>query len=118
MEPILLVTVALQVLSPFFKKAGDKFAEKIGEDVWRWIKMSFSGKKEPELPSTDGTGEEELKAVLFDRLSSDNKFRAELEEAIREAQSKLGIYHGLHVENSDKVEKQINIQNNTGNIIM
>ncbi len=118
MDPIALVAVTLQVLSPFFKKAGDKFAEKIGEYVWGWIKKSFSGKKEPKCPSPDGAGEEELKATLLNRLNSDEEFKAQLESLIRDSQSNLAAHYEQHIENHGTVEKQINIQHNSGHITM
>lgn len=118
MEPILLATAALSILSPYIKKTGEKFAEKIGEGVWTWITKALSNKKEPKLPSSDGKGEEELKAVLLNKINSDNQFKVQLEEVIQKAQSDLAIHYEQYIENHGAVEKQINITHNTGNITM
>ena len=121
MEPILLITSTLTILSPFIQKAGEKYAEQIGEDVWSWIKKSLSkgkGRHENlELPAPDGKGEDKFTQVLMHKINSDKQFKDQLEKIVKKAQSELSHYE-QHIENQEAVEKQINIQHNTGDIRM
>ena len=42
MEPITIITTAMALLSPYFVKSGEKFAEGIRESLWTRIKKFFT----------------------------------------------------------------------------
>lgn len=51
------------------------------------------------------------------KINSDKQFKDQLEKIVKKAQSELSHYE-QHIENQEAVEKQINIQHNTGDIRM
>ena len=70
MEPITIITTAMALLSPYFVKSGEKFAEGIGESLWTWIKTFFSKQgNESQLPNLDDKHfHENLKQIFQDKL--------------------------------------------------
>jgi hypothetical protein len=118
MEPITLITTALTLAAPFLKKTGEKVAEGIGEDIWKLLNKPFI--KVGESPQIEQLAEEdkieEIKSLLLLHVENDNNFKEEVIIAIKAAEEKLGNSNQQNVNNNDKVEKQINIQNNSGTI--
>lgn len=118
MEPITLITAAISLATPFLIKTGEKIAENIGEDIWNLLKKPFSNKNDSVL-SIDiqkETEKEKLIDSLLDKINSDNNFKIELERAVNKAQKDLNAHYQQNINNNGAIEKQINIQNLTGDI--
>ncbi|MDP4285425.1 MAG: hypothetical protein Q8891_13445 [Bacteroidota bacterium] len=120
MEPITLITTALTLATPYLIKTGEKFAESVGEDIWKWIKKPFTKKEEQTLIADFklDRDSDKLKVALLEKLRDDNNFKQEFETAVTKAQSDLNAFYQQSINNSGNVEKQINIQDNKGNIQM
>jgi hypothetical protein len=120
MEPITLIATAIELASPYLLKTGEKIAEGIGEDIWKLIKKPFTKDKntEFEIDINSQQEKEKLFVLLNEKLVEDVEFKKELESAVEKAQKELNAYYQQNINNSGQIEKQINIQNNTGNIQM
>ena len=120
MEPITIITTAMALLSPYFVKSGEKFAEGIGESLWTWIKTFFSKQgNESQLPNLDDKHfHENLKQLFQDKINSDENFKNEFEFEIEKMQEKINARNQQNRENIGNIEKQIIIQENHGNIQM
>jgi len=120
MEPITLITTALTLATPYLIKSGEKLAEGIGEDVWAWIKKPFTTDDEKEIISNFQIDEdsEKLKAILLEKINQDIVFKQEFEKAVNIAQEASNEYYQQNIHNNGNIEKQINIQENSGNIQM
>jgi hypothetical protein len=120
MEPITLISTALTLATPYLTKTGEKFAEAVGEDIWKVIKKPFTKEKEeklsPDLVQSENI--EKLRERLLQRIESDKHFKSELEVAVTEGQKALNAYYQQNINNQGEVSKQINIQDNSGNIQM
>lgn len=119
MEPITLITTALTLAAPYLIKSGESFAEKIGEDIWETIKSPFK-KKDVEIPTNiESTSEKELLINLIQNEIAENpEYKNNLKNAIEKGEQQLNSYHQQNVNNNGEVQKQINIQSNTGSIQM
>jgi hypothetical protein len=120
MELITLATTALTLASPYLVKSGEKIAENIGEGIWNFIKKPFTSENDKKLISDLSINDniEIIKAELINKLSKDPVFEAELRKAVENAQSQLINNAQQNINNSGEIEKQINIQQNSGNIQM
>ena len=120
MEPVTLITTALTLATPYLKKAGEKIAVGVGEDIWKLIKKPFSKKDEVALITDVQTEseKEKLKVALLEKINSDSTYKLELENAVEKGQKILNEYYQQNINNSGNIEKQINIQENKGNIQM
>lgn len=119
MEPITLITTALTLASPFLLKTGESIAEKVGEDLWEVIKSPF-GKKHIEIPTNINSEDEKTKLInlIEEELSNNTQYKEELTAAIENGNQLLNSYSQQNINNSAEVQKQINIQSNTGSIQM
>jgi hypothetical protein len=120
MEPITLITSAIALATPYLIKSGEKIAEGIGEEIWSLIKKPFTKKEETEF-SIDITKEEKkgkLIALLSEEIEKDNNFKIELQAAVDKGEKQLNAYYQQNIRNNGNIEKQINIQQNSGNIQM
>lgn len=120
MEPITLITTAIALATPYLLKTGEKIAEGIGEDIWKLIKKPFTKNKSAEfdIDINNQQDKEKLLALLNEKLADDAEFKKELEIAVEKAQQELNAYYQQNINNNGQIEKQINIQNNSGNIQM
>lgn len=120
MEAFAIITTVMTMLTPFFVKSGEKISEKVGEDLWLWIKKSFSKQgKELELPdSNDECFQKKLVTLLQDRIESDQKFKTELMNKLTKMQEIVDKNNKQNIRNMGNIEKQIIIQENHGNIQM
>ena len=120
MEPITLITTALTLATPYLIKTGEKFAEGIGEDIWKWMKKPFLNEEDRKLVADFQLerDSDKLKVALLDKINNDNNFKTELENAVNLAQKELNSYYQQNIHNNGSVDKQINIQDNKGNIQM
>lgn len=115
MEPITIITTAIALASPYLAKTGEKVAEKIGEDVWNMLKKPFKEDRKKELfPESPNEKQlEKIKEELLLKIKDNESFKNELLQTIAEAKTNL---NQQNINNQGKVEKQINIQTNTGDI--
>ncbi len=118
MEPITLITTALTLATPYLIKSGEKLAEGIGEDIWSWIKKPFTTEEEKEIVSNFEIDKdsEKLKTILLEKINDDIEFKQEFEAAVNNAQEQLNSYNQQNINNNASIEKQVNIQNLTGDI--
>ena len=119
MEIITLATAALSLATPFLVKAGEKFAENVGESIWNLIKKPFSKKEQESLESDllKDSNKEIIESIIA-KLNSDPKYKVELENAVHKAQNELSSYYQQNINNHGNIEKQVNIQKVTGNITL
>ena len=120
MEIITLATAALSLATPFLVKAGEKIAENVGEGIWNLIKKPFTKKEQNELEADiqKNTDKEKIIETIIAKLNSDQQFKADLENAVNQAQNELNAYYQQNITNNGNIEKQVNIQNVTGNITL
>src|SRR5690606_40077296 len=107
---------AYNFAKPIIEKSAEGLSAKIGEDIWTLIKSSFqkSGTKNIEKYAKDDP--EEFKKQLETALLNDDALRASLQEKVEKAQIELSGSFQQNVNNHGTVDKQVNIQSNTGNI--
>ncbi|WP_085536618.1 hypothetical protein [Massilibacteroides vaginae] len=119
MEPITLISTAIALATPYLIKAGESVAEKIGEDIWNLIKKPFAkGNSNLSIDINNKEEKERLINLLIEEVSKNSSFKDELEVAVNKSQEELNAYYQQNINNNGQIEKQINIQNNTGNIQM
>ena len=118
MEPITLITTAIALATPYLLKTGESIAEGIGEDIWKLIKKPFTKDKETQFSIDINQKEEKDKLVklLLGEIGKDDNFKLELETAVEKAQKDLNAYHQQNINNNGNIEKQVNIQTNSGDI--
>ncbi|WP_099720002.1 hypothetical protein [Flavobacterium sp. 2] len=118
MEPITLITAALQIATPYLIKSGEKFAEGIGEDIWKWIKKPFTSEEEKEIISDFQLerDSEKVKAILSQKLEEDPQFKNEFEKVVKDAENKMNSYNQQNIQNNGTIEKQVNIQTVNGDV--
>lgn len=115
MDPITLITAAITLATPYLMKTGEKLAEKVGEEIWNLIKKPFANEKKAEL-FTESPTEKQLDVIkkeLIDVLTKNPEYKTELLNAVTKAQTSL---NQQIINNNGNIEKQINIQNNSGDI--
>lgn len=118
MDPLTLVTAALTLATPYLIKSGEKIAEGIGEEIWNLIKKPFT-KKEVVILDSDLQNDiekEQLMTALLEKINLDNNFKQELENAVTKAQKVLKANYQQNINNNGQIDKQINVQNLTGDI--
>jgi len=120
MEPITLITAAIALATPYLIKTGEKIAEGIGEEIWKLIKKPFTKDKSSEfsIDINNQHEKEKLIGLLKEKLDNDIEFMTELETAVAKGQKELNAYYQQNINNSGQIDKQINIQSNSGNIQM
>lgn len=118
MEPVTLITTAISLVTPYLLKTGEGIAESVGEDIWNLIKKPFTKDKEAELSIDINNQEEKDKLIhqLTAKINKDPIFKHELENAVEKGQNDLNALYQQNINNNGQIEKQINIQNNSGNI--
>lgn len=119
MEPITLITTALAMATPYLLKTGESIAEKVGEDIWNVIKTPFV-KKNVDIPFDLNSEEAKNKLIdlIKDEISQDIQYQNLLRIAIERGNEQLNSYSQQNINNNAEVQKQINIQTNSGSIQM
>jgi len=120
MELITLATDAITLSLPFLTKAGEKIAENIGQEVWNLLKRPFTSPQDKKL-LTDlhlKENQDAFRDALVNKLSNDPIFEKELTTLVEQKQQQLINNAQQNVNNNAQIEKQINVQNNSGNIQM
>jgi hypothetical protein len=117
MEPITLITTAITMATPYLLKAGEGIAEGVGKDIWKLIKRAFEKDKKNQFTIDISQQEEKDKLVnlLLEEVGKNNNFKQELESAVEKGQKVLNAYQ-QNINNNSTIDKQINIQTNSGNI--
>ena len=110
MEVTSLVLLAYSLAQPFLEKTQEGIARKIGEDIWTLMKKPFEKKGIKQVDQYAQEQKEDFKKELESELNKNEAFKVELQDLIEISQQNLNNY--------GEVEKQINIQNNSGNISM
>ena len=120
MELITLATTALAFAAPYLSKTGEKIAESIGEEVWNILRKPFTNESDTKLlANLDSTENQKLLSQeLLNKLSQDSEFEKELRFIVDKAQKQLTTNSQQNIHNNGNIEKQINIQNNSGAIQM
>lgn len=118
MEIATLAVTAYTLLKPFIDKTGDGVAKKIGEDIWAVIKGSFSKSEEKTGEELVIIDENQFQLNLQTELRNNPQMATDLLTMVRNAEQTLSQNSQQNVNSYGKVEKQINIQNNTGDIQM
>jgi hypothetical protein len=110
MDPVLLASTTLTVLSPFLIKMGEKAAEEIGKGLpgavgklWSRIGKKFKGNSAAETAVKDAVAnpkdEDNLAALrkeIKKALADDAAFAAEIEELLEQAQNETQTIRGDH----------------------
>lgn len=113
MDPMTIITGAMAVLTPFLKKGGEKISEKVGEDLWEWLKEKIGKKKLPNNPNIDD--KEVIKGIIEEAIKQNSSLESELIQKLDDIK-KSGNEHFSKVINNAEVNKQVNITNNNGTI--
>lgn len=113
MDIITLATTALTLASPYIEKIGEGTARKIGEDIWNLLKKPFINKNK----EIEKMNKEEIQSTLVEILNDDKNFKNELEKYVVQAQSKIDNFNQT-ITNNGNIEKQVNIGNVKGNILL
>ena len=118
MEPITLALAAYTMAKPFLAKTGEGIARKVGEDIWNLIKSPFtkSGDKNIEVAALENFQEFQSKLEHFVKNQPD--FAAELSALVEKSKATLSGNSQQNVNSFGEVGRQINIQQNSGNITM
>jgi hypothetical protein len=118
MEPITLITTAIAMATPYLLKTGETIAEGIGEDLWKLIKKPFIKNNDSHF-SIDITHQDEkdkLINLLMEEIDKDDSFKEELERAVLKGKKELDSYNQQNINNNGNIDKQVNIQSNSGDI--
>jgi len=120
MEPITLIGAAITLATPYLLKTGESIAEGIGKDIWELIKKPFTKDKEAQFTIDIKSQKEKNKLtnLLLEEINKNASFREELEAAVKKGQKDLKAYYQQNINNNGDIEKQINVQHNSGNIQM
>jgi len=115
MEPVTLISSAIALVTPYLIKSGEKLAEKAGEGVWNFLKKPFTRSEQEELFIESPTSEQlaTIESRLLDRIKDNPSYIEELNEMVTKAETSL---NQQNINNQGTVEKQVNIQTNTGDI--
>ncbi len=118
MDIATLAFTAYTLAKPFLEKTGEGVARKIGEDIWTTVKKPFTKNRNDDIEELAKNNESEFRLQLEKELNNNPQMAAELKEMVTQAQIMLNGNMRQNINSNDKVEKQINIQYNTGNIEM
>jgi hypothetical protein len=119
MEFILLAQTAIALVTPFLTKSGEKIAENIGEEIWKFIKKPVNTESDEFLIGQveEDADVESLEIRLIEKLQQDSEFASNLQNIVENAQKDLRE-NAQQINNNAVIQKQINIQNNSGSIQM
>ncbi|WP_367209927.1 hypothetical protein [Sphingobacterium sp. R2] len=116
MEIVSLAILAYTFAKPFIDKTAEGLATKVGEDIWSFIKGPFEQKGKENIEKYAKDNAEEFKKELEHEITSNDLFRTVLQEKIEKAQIELSGNFQQNINSFGSIEKQVNIQNNSGNL--
>ena len=118
MDIFMLASTAYILAKPFLDKTGEGVARKVGEDIWNLIKTPFVKKGKENIEDLATTDQEAFTKELEQQLQQDEALARQLSELVSTSQNLLIGNFQQNINSYNKVEKQINIQTNTGSIQM
>ncbi|MDP9077080.1 MAG: hypothetical protein M3O71_06625 [Bacteroidota bacterium] len=118
MDILTLAVTAFTLAKPFLDKTGEGVARKVGEDIWSLIKSPFVKKGKENVEGLATTDQEAFTKELETLLRQDEGFAQQLRELVTNSQNLLSGNFQQNINSYGDVEKQINIQTNSGNIQM
>lgn len=118
MELLTLASTAVGMAIPYLVKSGEAIAEKVGEDIWSFVKSLFKSDEQTIVQEqlTNGQNNDEIIQKLIDKLNENPALQQQLEEVVVSGQKQLA--NNQTINNHGSIEKQININQNSGNIQM
>lgn len=116
MEIVSLSALAISIATPFISKTAEGVARKVGEDIWSLIKAPFVKKGKEDIEQYAKNDPENFKRELECELENDDNFRICLQEKVDKATVELSGSFQQNINNTGTIEKQVNIQNNSGNL--
>lgn len=116
MEIVSLAILAYTFAKPFIDKTAEGLATKVGEDIWTLIKSPFEQKGKANIEEYAKDNAKEFKKELEIELATNDHFRTILQEKIEKAQFELSGNFQQNINTQGSIEKQVNIQNNSGNL--
>ena len=109
-----LVLSAYKIAKPFLEKTGEGVARKVGEDIWNLIKKPFIDKKGNDA-KTEEISESEFSEILTTELKNNPDLVAQLNKIVEEANVNF-TSGNQNISNNAEIQKQLNINSNTGSI--
>lgn len=118
MELLTLASSAITMAIPYLIKSGEAIAEKVGEDIWDFVKSIFTSEEQDTIQTqiSQRGNHDEVIQLLIERLNENSALIPQLENAVLNGQNQLS--NNQTIVNNGTVEKQINITQNSGNIQM
>lgn len=116
MEAVNLALLAYTFVKPFIEKGVEGLSTKIGEDIWTLIKSPFQKNGTKNIEEFAKDNPEQFKKQLELALLNDDTLRTSLQEKVEKAQIELSGNFKQNINNHGTIDKQVNIQSNTGNI--
>ena len=118
MDILTLATTAYVLSKPFLEKTGEGVARKVGEDIWSLIKKPFIKKGTENIEQLAISDQETFTKDLEKQLEDDEALFKELIELVNNSHNLLNGNFQQNIISHGTVEKQINIQTNSGPIQM
>lgn len=118
MDPLTLATAAYTLAKPFLEKTGEGVARKVGEDIWNMIKVPFARKGKENVEVLAAADHKGFIKQLEIQLQQDEELTDRLRKLVSNSQNLLSGNFQQTINSHGDVEKQINIQTNSGNIQM
>lgn len=118
MDILTLAATAYVLSKPFLEKTGEGVARKVGEDIWNLIKKPFIKKGADNVEELAISDQESFTKDLEQQLRGDEVLLKELTELVNNSQNLLSGNFQQNIVSHGTVEKQINIQTNSGSIQM
>lgn len=118
MDILTLASTAYILSKPFLDKTGEGVARKVGEDIWSLIKMPFAKKGKENIEELAVNDHVAFTKELEQQLQQNDSLARQLSELVTNSQNLLSGNFQQNINSYDKVEKQINIQTNSGSIQM
>lgn len=118
MDILTLASTAYILSKPFLEKTSEGIARKVGEDIWNLIKQPFIKKGKKNIEALATADQEAFTKELEQQLLHDDALAHRLSELVTNYQNLLSGNFQQNINTYDKVERQINIQTNSGNIQM
>ena len=118
MDILTLATTAYILSKPFLEKTGEGIARKVGEDIWNLIKTPFVKKGTDNIEELAISDQDGFTKDLELQLKDDESLVKELTKLVNNSQNLLNGNFQQNIVSHGTVEKQINIQTNSGPIQM
>jgi hypothetical protein len=118
MDIATLATAAFTLATPYIVKSGEALAESVGQEIWNVIKKPFTKNGKEITKEEFVKNKDAWKSEVIKELEANTELKIELEKLVQQAKMQLDGNFQQNVNSYGEVQKQINIQSNTGNITM